>query len=262
MTKKSSRKSGVSLLRSNMKEKVKSPEKVAKETAKALALYKVKPQQKIKVTDPITKKTSIVNLDRTGFSEAKLITALADPKLKRDRKDHELSMYLFSRGAEGASMMLDLMRYKGEHSKETRVFKSQMRFDFEAFVDSMVMYLQGQADRTAKILGVDLQMEISQYRSWLLLPNNKGREYTYADFRGALNDIAHMKCLMISEAMFALDEAERLEASRANITKAREREKGGGVYVDVSGKVYSIDDPEIDEIIKSDREATSKIETD
>ena len=254
-------------MRSNLKQKVKSPEKVAKETSKALAFYKVKPQQKIKITDPITKKTTIVNLDRTGFTEQKLITALADPKMKRDRKDHELSMYLFSRGAEGASMMLDLMRYKGEHTKETRVFKSQMRFDFEGLVDLLIAYLQGQADRTAKILCIDLAAEIRAYRAWLLLPNNKGKEYTYWDFitsgtpiTNGEHTVRRLEALMISEAMFALDEAERLEASRSNIIKAREREKGGGVYVDVSGKVYSVDDPEVDEIIKADREASKNIE--
>ncbi len=231
-------------------------------------MFGVKPTEKIKVTDPITKKTTMVTLDRTGFSEVKLITALADPKLSRDRKDHELSMYLFTRGAEGASMMLDLMRYKGEHTKETRVFKSQMRFDFEAFVESTIQHLQRRADRTEKILDVDLHREILAYREWLSLPNNKGKEYTYHDFKCSTNSFTHkshhmgaerLEHLMISEAMFDLDEAERLEGARNNIIKAREGEKGGGIYVDKGGKVYTIDEPNLEEIIKADREATQQI---
>lgn len=250
-----------------LRQRVRTPEEVSKETSQALALYELKPNQKITVVDPITKKKSIVVLDRTGHSEAKLITALADPHLSRDRKDQELSMYLFTRGAEGASMILDLLRYKGEHTKETRVFKSQVRFDFEAFVDSMVQYLQGQADRAAAILGIDLKKEIEGYRRWLGLPNNKGKGYSYADYRYATGQTPtteyswfRLELLAISEAIFALDQAQRLEGARDNITKAREREKGGGIYVGKGGKVYSVSDPEVDAIIKADREATREIE--
>lgn len=169
-------------------------------------------------------------------------------------------MYLFSRGAESASFLLDLARSKGEHVKETRVFKSQIRFDFEALVDMLADHLHNQAMRTAGALGIDLKKETQAFRDWLSLPNNKGKGLTYWDFARRTGG-NRAECVLISNAMFDVAEAERLQESRTRIQKAREAEKGGGIYVDAAGKVYSTNDPELEDVIKADRETTRAVES-
>jgi len=243
-------------------EQVKTPEEVAENTSRELAVHGLKPKETFKIKDPITKEERTVSLSRTGTPEEDLIVALADPNMPRDRKDYTLSMYLWGRGAESASMMVDLMRYKGTHTKETRVFKSQMRFDFEALVDGLALHFETQAKNTAATLGIDLKQEIEGYRAWLKIGTSNAKT-SYLDYycgadAPSLQD--RLYCSQISQAIFQLDEAERLTAARKNIAAAREREKGKGIYVAPGGKIYSIDDPEFDEVVKADREATAEIE--
>lgn len=242
---------------------VETPEEVAERTRTQLAQYKLDPKQKIEIRDPLTGETKLITLDRTGHSEQNLIVALANPDIPRDQKDHAISMYLFQRGAESASMIVDIMRYKGQHTKETRVFKSQMRFDLENFVSAMARHLREQAERTARIYDLHLREEMGAYRDWLKLPNNKDaeNELTYWDFyqtthpKGTRADAA-----LLSQAIFDIDKALYFEDYQRKIAQAREAEKGGGVYVDRSGKAYSSNDPEIDELIKAEREALKEDE--
>ena len=240
------------------KEKVLTPEEVMEKTLAILDAHGLPISEKLMVTNPITKKRTEVTLRRDGYSEEGLALALLDPKKTRDQKDFEMSMFLWGRGAESVSMMVDLMRYKGEHTKETRVFKSQMRIDFETFVKMFVEHLEHQALTTASILDIDLKEEIRGYRAYLELPNNKGEKLTYHDYKGA-KKANKLEDAMISQAIFQLDEAERLSGAIKNITIAREREKGKGIYVGPTGKAYTINDPEFDDAVREDREATQRI---
>lgn len=242
---------------------VKTPEQAAENVSKELAKFDLKANETFQVKNPITGKVTDVVLSRTGTQESDLIIALADPNLGRDQKDHALSMYLWGRGAESSSMIVDLMRYKGTHTKETRVFKSQMRFDFEALVTSFVDHFETQARNTADILGYDLKKEISKYREWL--KDGKPADSSYAVFFATrlmreLTMEERITCALMSQAIYQLDEAEKLTRARMNIAQAREREKGGGIFVDHRGRTYDATQPDIDEIVKADREASAKIE--
>lgn len=249
----------------------KSPEQHTEDIKADLAKHGLEPVSQVEVTDPISGKKSIVTIDRTGTPESKLIIALADPNLKRDQKDHMLSMYLWERGKESASFITDIMRYKGQHTKETQAFKSQMRFDFETFVNFFCNFLESQAHATGKIMGVDIEEEIERYVEWLNLPNNKGKSFTYLDYmKSRVNyDKETMReglilvvtsASIIYSAMQQLDEAKKLRAGVENVAKARMRDKGHGIYIDSSGKPYTFNDPELDDVIKADRERAAQVE--
>ena len=90
------------------------------------------------------------------------------------------------------------------------------------------------------------------------------QDYTYIDylqFKGdgdvAWKDKAHVA--LIELAIQSLDEGERIIQQTQNIIKAREREQGKGIYVDHNGKITTYDDPDLDEIIKADRERQAKL---
>jgi hypothetical protein len=259
------KKTAIKALKELLTKKVVTPEESSSKTLAALDKYGVAAVEQITVINPITKKEVKMELRRDGTPESELILALLDTKKTQDQKDFVLSMYFWGRGSESVSMMVDLMRYKGEHTKETRVFKSQMRVDFEAFVTMFTEHLEQQALTTATILDIDLKKEIIGFKEFLSLPNNKNKNLTFWDYvcnneTKFSRPLIRLEAAMISQAIFQLDEAERLRRARQNITLAREREKGKGIYVSGAGKVYSVDDPLMDDVVKQDREETSKIE--
>lgn len=247
----------------------KTPEQVADRTTKELEKYSLKPTEKVTVTDPITGVTTEITLDRTGYGENKLIVALADPELKRDVKDHMLSMYLFERGKESASFLVDLMRSKGQHTKETRAFKSQMRFDFELFVSQFSKFIREQSKLIGVCMDVDIFRAREEYTKWLQIKRKfeKEKDFNYLDFAvektqksvGKLNHTDRAYIALVGMAIQSLDEGERLVAQIQNVTKARERDAGKGIYVDHNGKPYTYDDPELDDIIKADRERKEEL---
>lgn len=244
----------------------KTPEEVEAVKKVELEKYGVKPVEKVEVEDPITGEKRIISIDRAGYSEQKLIVALADPTVTRDRKDFMLSMYMFERGRESASFVADIMRYKGAHTRETRVFKSQMRFDFEMLVTMLAGHMRDQALRTASILGLDLKATTKVYKDWLKeAPENA--KCTYLDFVVAryeqkVTDALLTRCALVSQAIFDYEQAERIEEARKRITEAREREKGKGIYLSAEGKPYLHDDPELDDALLRDRELTAEAQED
>lgn len=241
------------------------PEQQVKDTQYQLKKYDVPATEQVQVEDPLTGERKMITLDRTGTHETKLIMALADPNLKREQKDHVLSMYLWERGKESASFLVDLMRYKGQYSKESRVFESRMRFDFESFVSSFVTHLQRQAERIGKALGVDILLERNKFEEWLKMPNNKGKGLTYYDHcqsKGKKKIISVERAAMIEQAIYDLDEAEQLLYQIERIKQSRTAQKGGGIYVSRNGRPYSTNDENIDDLIKEDRKLQREAEND
>lgn len=189
---------------------------------------------------------------------------MVDPNLNRDQKDHLISMYLWERGKESSSFLVDLFRYKGEHTKETRAFKSQMRFDFEIFISQFSKYVRAQAEMVAKGLKVDLFKERDDFKAWLTLINNKGQDHDYLDFASLSSHTERrtrptVEKIMIQMAIYSLEEGEKWVQQVRNVANAREREKGKGIYVSKEGAIYTHDDPDMDEIIKADREREAEL---
>lgn len=222
-------------------------------TLKVLKEYDLLPTQDIEIENPITHKKSIITINREGTHEEKLITALANPNMTRDQKDGILSMYLFERGKENASFMAELFRYKGTHTKETRAFISQMRFDFEMFIGMQVQQMRAIAkDIYAAVMN---EGTIQEYANNCVkyLKDNQGK--TVNDFLDIdLPDItlATYKGLLII-AIRNWTEAQAFEEKMNKITESREKGMGKGIYLDLEGKPYSIyQDEEVDEIVKKD----------
>lgn len=167
-------------------------------------------------------------------------------------------MYLYERGAHGASMIVDIMRYKGQHTKESHVFQQRVRLDFESFVNSFVLYLQNQSRMLGITLGVNIDDEKKKFQDWL--KNNKG---TYIDyFKDTVDSktVNTQRVALIEMALYAQDEADALVKAVENIANARMAMKGGGIYIDKAGKPYSVNDPALDDIIKKERDIEREAE--
>lgn len=236
---------------------MKTPEELTEKTKQELDKYDLKPYENIEIKDPFTQETRIISIDRTGHNEQKLITVLADPDKTRDQKDHALSMYAFERGAQNLSMLTDLYRYKGEHTKESRIFQSRMHLDFETFVNSFTKYLHNQSRLLGITLGIDIDKEKESFENWLKIEENKKQGYTYKDYcttKEMVMTADKPKIALIEMAIYAQDEANVLIKAIEDLANARMAMKGGGIYLDKNGQPFSVNDPNLDEIIKKERE--------
>lgn len=236
-----------------------SPEAIAEEL-KQRGLVAV---EEVEVVNPVTGSKAMVTVERDGTHEAKLVMALADKGKTRDQKDHVLGMYLFERGKENASFLMDLFRYKGAHTKETRAFKSQMRFDFENFVSLFCAHLDASARDAAEELGMEFdafKKVASDYASWLKDNRDKGFKDFIVACSVSLSGGAAERAIL-KMAIRNVSEADRLRDYVKRVADAREREKGKGIYIDRDGRPYAVTDDSIDlhEIIEADKKRLSDL---
>ena len=190
-------------------------------------------EETIHVKNPISGKETDIVLSRRGTTDEKLAMIMLSPDATKDQKDSQLAAYLFERGRENASFLAELFVSKGTHEKSTQAFKRQIRWDFEVFANVVSILFKDIAD--------DIKMEMA------------GDHYS-------------IQKLFERLAERLAKGAELIEKKRADITEARMREKGFGVYLDRQGKAFSIFDDEIVDVVKGDKEEienekqTSKIE--
>lgn len=175
-------------------------------------------EEKITITTNSGEKKEIV-LCRKGTTERALGELLLDKNTDTDKKNAMLASYLFEKGKESASFIADLMVYKGSHTKETRAFKTQMRFDFEAFANMMVL---GMHDISK---GINKDME-----------DSKELKEVVQNMSDRFNSLANT----ISNRVNAIKES-------------RMRDKGYGIYINGQGKAYSIFDDKVFEEIDRER---------
>jgi hypothetical protein len=231
-----------------------SPESIKKQLAKNGTPI----VQKLKVKG-ITGKETAITIRRDGTQDSNLALSLADPKTTRDQKDHAVSMWLYEKGKESGSFLVDLMRFKGHHTNETRAFKTQMRFDFEMFVESFTRYLRSQENAIVKNLMIGKWSEMKEeYISFI--KKHANTEFSFSDFvfyKGY--NFSPEKSALIEMAMRSGDEAEKLTLMVQKTTENRMREKGFGIYIDSSGRIYSIFDNDMEEAIEKDKADLEKL---
>lgn len=176
--------------------------------------------EKIKVENPITGKTAIVTLSREGTTDKKLGSIMLSPDATREQKLSMVAAYMFEQGKEHASFLAEIMLSKGTLVKETQTFKRQVRFDFEAFANTMSILLSD----IAKGIHKDLHD----------------------------GDTANEVLMHVADRLVA--GSDMLSKERERITTNRLKDKGFGIYIDKHGQTYSIFDEGVDEVIMKDRE--------
>jgi len=175
-------------------------------------------REKAVIRNPLTSKKALVVIDREGTTEKKLVRALTNAKFSQEQKDSVLTQYLFQRGLESASFLAELFQSKGQLTKETRVFKSQMRFDFEQVVNIIAQLFMDIGNGIAK-----------EMKTYSLLTTMERLSQRFKDG------------------------ADLLIKGVQKTTENRLREKGYGIYVDKNGKIFSIFDKEFDEVMARDK---------
>lgn len=177
--------------------------------------FKTKKTSKIYVTNEfkgIINKPVVIN--REGMNDKTLSKVLRSTGSTRQQKDSAIAAYMWEQGKENASFLAELYVSKGAHTKETRAFKSQMRFDYEVFVNFFIQLLYSMSDTM------------------------KG-----GPAENVLYDLSKL----------LKDRAEMLADRVKRTTEDRLKDNGYGIYVDRNGKAYSVFDEDLDEAIAKDK---------
>lgn len=207
---------------------------------------------------PISGRELPVAMHPRNSTDERLAGVLLDPQATRERKDSAMAMALFEMGKESASFLADLYLSRGALTKETHQFKSQMRFDFEMFVNGFTLFLNQTAHsitdaflptkETEEILGeVENELEGSSAGKGTMEALKK------------LYDISDQTQLVLLDlGLRFYSEAEHLKEGVRKITENRMREAGYGIYIDKHGKIYSVFDSELEAAIESDKGRAKK----
>lgn len=213
--------------------------------------FGLKPTEVVEYKDLFTGEMKKIIIDRRGTTDEKLALALLDDKMSRDQKDTMVSMFLFEKGKHGASMLMDLWGYKGQHTKESRAFQSTMRFDFELFLSTFQIFMQDSADLIFKALPIEVvEAEVEEdgkmVKKEIVRTTRKVDADEIAVTLGEYARYFRMTSQLLGKRI------------RAEVDK-REKAKGKGIYIDMNNKPYSVhEDGDIVEVVKKDREEVIK----
>lgn len=208
--------------------------------------FGLKPTEVIEYKDPFSGQLKKIMVDRKGTNDEKLALTLLDDKIPRAQKDSIISMYLFEKGAQGASMLMDLWMYKGAHTKESRAFQSTMRFDFELFLTVFQDFMAKSASLFFNNLPIKLtEVEVEEDGKKVM------KEIVETTRDVTANEIA----IVLGEyAQYYKLHSELLGKRIRQEVEKRERAKGKGIYLSTDGKPYSInEDGDIVEVVARDK---------
>lgn len=205
----------------------------------------------VEYKDPISGETKKIMIDRRGTTDEKLALTLLDDKISREQKDSVISLYLFEKGKHGASMLMDLWQYKGQHTKESRAFQSTMRFDFELFLSTFQIFMHDSADLIFKnlpieIVDVEEEVEGKKVAKQIVKVTRDVEPNEIAVVLGEYARYFNMTASLLGKRI------------KAEVEK-RERAMGKGIYLSKDGKPYSIqEDGDIVEVVKRDKDESDK----
>ena len=213
------------------------------EPKKDIKAYGLAPTELFEFKDPISGEKKSIMIDRRGSTEQSLGAALLDPKISKDQKDSMVSMYLFEKGKQGASMLMDLLMYKGAHTKESRQFQSTMRFDFELFLQTWQIFLKDAYD----LIWNNLPLEKVEVDGKTIVKVTRDVDANeLAVVMGELGNYFTMTGDLLGKRI------------RAEVQK-REQAKGKGIYIGADNKPYSIyEDGDIVEVVAKDKAEADK----
>lgn len=223
--------------------------------------FGLKPTEMLEYKDPFSGTVKKIMIDRRGTSDEKLALALLDDKVNRDQKDTMISMYLFEKGKQGASMLMDLWTYKGTHTKESRAFQSNMRFDFELYMQAFQMYLQDSADKVFDALPIEVvTVDVEEDVNGKKVTKQKEIVKIKEGGTGGINALEPILLTLGELARYQRMTATLLSIRiRAEVDK-RERAKGKGIYIGMDMKPYSVfEDGDIVEKVSKDRDTAKEM---
>jgi hypothetical protein len=177
-------------------------------------------EENLTITNLMTGKSADITLKHGKMTEDELGKELMNPDTPQEYKDGKIAAYLFQRGMESAAFLAELFTSKGHNMKETRVFKSQIRFDYEL--------LAGIISTLFKDIAEGLQ-----------------------------RDLDNVGPVIENMAVRMKQGSELIDKSIQDVKTQREREKGFGIYIDKSGKPYSIFEEGFDKAVEKDKKDLS-----
>lgn len=194
---------------------------------------------------PKNRATGIVKevvIDRRGIDDNKLAMILSNSELSDEQKNSQLSLYLFEKGKESSSFLVDLFASKGKFFKGAHEFKSQIRFDFTVFMNTFCEYLEEKSQSMIDVLLPSENAVELEKKAFDFLKEHEGtklsefvRTVTNGDAMSAATDL--IRRALVEQTIRDISEAQLIRKRIAELAKNREAEKGKGVHLSPDGQV-------------------------
>lgn len=221
----------------------------------------VEDESKLKDNSDYQSMRALIPASEFQKKEKELGKALLDPNMDSEKKDALMLNLIFSKGLESASFLGEMFRYKGQHTKETRVFKSQMRSDFTVLVSNWSLFLR----ETARAM-FETYVSFVGFNAYASLEDVKNKYFDWIKSSGRSNFAEFDPTITLTEAMILLlavrydSEADFLDKQIKDVYDAREREKGKGIFVDSTGRAFDVNEKTHDEIVNLMKSNNKKVD--
>ena len=196
--------------------------------------------------DFIKTKQGLIPLDRGGVDDKKL-AAILKSKLPQEQKNAALTNYLFEKGLDNIGYLADMQMWHGHSVKETRAFKSQMRFDFEMFVSIFTTFLQDTGESIFEIVAP----EFDYVRFIERVKASKKDFKTLLQQEFEITDSKQVALILL--AIEFRNHADVLTSAVKKVTQERERQAGRGIYIDKLGKAHDLLEEDLYDIIQKEK---------
>jgi hypothetical protein len=194
--------------------------------------------QTVSITNPATGETTNIVIDRRGMFDEKLGGILVDKNKTDDEKLSAISLYLFERGKESSSFLVDLIASKGQFFKGAQQFKSQIRFDLNVLLETIYDFLFSMAKSIFDDLGISSDASEVEEEAFYYLKDNESE--TLSDFvRKKFSDLPNLSgydIIFIKMALQYASEAKLIKKRMEEISEERERERGKGIFINKQGR--------------------------
>lgn len=211
--------------------------------------------------DVIKTKHGLIPLDRSGTTDKKL-AAILKSSVSQEQKDIAIISHLFEKNLDTAGYLGEMALWHGQHTKETRAFKSQMRFDFELFVSIFTTFLQDTSTSLWEVLLPDagkknygiptIEEAVEKLK---ILDKKNGDRLDYLQNLGEENSKQVALILLATEFR---NHADVLTSAVKKVTAERERQAGRGIYIDKLGKAHDLLEEDLYDIIQKEKDELKK----
>jgi len=186
-----------------------------------------------------------------GIIDEKLVETLNKCE-SPEQMQSAVSLYLFEKGKESSSFMLDLMASKGQFMQKAHIFQTNMRFDFTMFVGMFSNFLLTTAQSIVEIILPGCDVIDLESRAMQFIKDNKNvtyevdgksqkmglREFLRSE---SINyNIGTSEYAMVEMAVRFVSEAQTLNEGIQRMAQEREQANGKGILIGKDGKPYNL----------------------
>jgi hypothetical protein len=230
------------------------------------------PPTEVEIENPVTHKKALVTLEFDGTTDKKLGAIMLSPDATEDQRMALVNSWLWEHGRENSSLLGELFMYKGQHTRETRAFKTQTTETVEHVNAVNVELYRGIATNLWALVadsfkGQESASSLQKFKQDLTNFYRQCRQEKkpeHANLRWFLRtkyphlEIEKADIYILQIAVSLLEGSEKMDQELTRLRDARLKAIGWGMYIDKQNKIHNIYDDDIEEVVKKEKKEVAE----